>query len=110
MFEVKEMTLDSDTFNKMDDLRYLKLYNSQCHRGCEAKNDRNRVHFPEGLEFLPQELRYLNWLKYPETNLPNKFNPKNLVDLKLPYSQIEKIWEGEKVLYNLYAYQDQCYN
>ncbi|BAB11393.1 disease resistance protein RPS4 [Arabidopsis thaliana] len=99
MFEVKEMGLDSDTFNKMDDLRYLKFYNSHCHRECEAED--SKLNFPEGLEFLPQELRYLNWLKYPEKNLPINFDPKNLIDLKLPYSQIEQIWEEEKDTSNL---------
>ncbi|KAL0693391.1 hypothetical protein Bca4012_060571 [Brassica carinata] len=48
------VTLDSDTFARMDDLRYLKLYNSRCPKECESECT---VNFPDGVEFTLQEIR-----------------------------------------------------
>ncbi|KAG2302252.1 hypothetical protein Bca52824_030903 [Brassica carinata] len=87
------VTLDSDTFARMDDLRYLKLYNSRCPKECESECT---VNFPDGVEFTLQEIRYLHWLKFPSEKFPQEFDPKNLIHLKLPYSKIEQIWDGEK--------------
>ncbi|KFK35947.1 hypothetical protein AALP_AA4G059000 [Arabis alpina] len=89
----KKMSLDSDTFAGMDHLRYLKFFNSHCHRECEVDC---KLNFPEGLEFVLPEVRYLHWLKFPLDKLPQDFNPKNLIDLKLPYSHIEQLWDGDK--------------
>ncbi|XP_010494627.1 PREDICTED: disease resistance protein RPS4-like [Camelina sativa] len=89
----KKMSLFSDTFSRMKDLRYLKIFNSRCLKKCE---DDCKLKFPEGLEFPLQEVRYLNWLKFPLHELPQDFDPTNLIDLKLPYSQIEQVWEGDK--------------
>ncbi|CAN8267464.1 unnamed protein product [Cochlearia groenlandica] len=89
----RKMSLSSDTFKEMKDLRYLKLFNSSCAKECEVDN---KLNFPDGLEFTMQEVRYLHWLKFPLKSLPRGFNPKNLIDLKLPYSQIEQVWEGQK--------------
>ncbi|VVB10066.1 unnamed protein product [Arabis nemorensis] len=95
MSELKdELLLDRCTFTKMRNLRYLKFYNSRCHRECKADY---KLNIPDGLEFLAlDEIRYLHWLKFPEKNLPEDFNPKNLTDLSLPYSKIEEVWVGVK--------------
>ncbi|CAH8344265.1 unnamed protein product [Eruca vesicaria subsp. sativa] len=77
----------------MGNLGYLKFYSSRCHRECEADSI---LSFPEGLEFPLDEVRYFYWLKFPLKKLPKDFNPKNLTDLNLPYSEIEEIWEGVK--------------
>ncbi|EFH39756.1 hypothetical protein ARALYDRAFT_916959 [Arabidopsis lyrata subsp. lyrata] len=42
------------------------------------------------------QVRCLHWLKFPLETLPNDFNPINLVDLRLPYSEIEQLWDGDK--------------
>ncbi|KAJ4913870.1 Disease resistance protein (NBS-LRR class) family [Raphanus sativus] len=89
----KKLPLEKCTFSGMSNLRYLKFYNSCCHRECEADC---KLSFPEGLEFPLDEVRYLYWLKFPLKKLPKDFNPKNLTDLNLPYSEIEEIWEGVK--------------
>ncbi|CAH2076516.1 unnamed protein product [Thlaspi arvense] len=88
----KEFPLDRCAFNKMRNLRYLKFYSSRCHRECEADC---KLNLPDGLEFPLDEIRYLHWLKFPLKNLPD-FNPKNLTDLNLPYSEIEEVWDGVK--------------
>lgn len=90
----RKMSLGSDTFKDMNDLRYLKFFNSSFPKDNEAKCN---LIFPNGLKFTLQEIRYLHWLKFPLKMLPQDFNPKNLIDLKLPYSHIEKLWDSEKV-------------
>ncbi|KAJ0252250.1 ADP-ribosyl cyclase/cyclic ADP-ribose hydrolase [Hirschfeldia incana] len=89
----KKLPLEKCTFTGMRNLRYLKFYNSCCHRECEADC---KLSFPEGLELPLDKVRYLYWLKFPLKKLPKDFNPKNLTDLNLPYSEIEEIWEGVK--------------
>lgn len=89
----KKLPLDRSTFIKMRNLRYLKFYSSRCDRECEADS---KLNFPEGLEFPLDEIRYLYWLKFPLMKLPKDFNPKNLTDFNLPYSEIEELWEGAK--------------
>ncbi|KFK22470.1 hypothetical protein AALP_AAs64007U000700 [Arabis alpina] len=89
----KKIPLEKCTFSGMRNLRYLKFYNSRCHRECETHC---KLNFPEGLEFPLDEVRYLYWLKFPLKKLPEDFNPKNLTDLNLPYSEIEEVWDGVK--------------
>ena len=57
----------------------------------------SKVHLDQGLEYLPEELRYLYWHQYPLKTLPLDFEPENLIELNLPYSKVEQIWEGKKV-------------
>ncbi|CAF2247710.1 unnamed protein product [Brassica napus] len=81
------------TLSGMRNLRYLKFYNSHCHRECKADGNLN---CPGGLELPLEEIRYFYWLKFPLKKLPEDFNPKNLTDLNLPYSEIEELWEALK--------------
>lgn len=95
MSEVKvETSLDREHFKNMRNLRYLKLYNSHCPHECLTNN---KINMPDGLELPLKEVRCLHWLKFPLEELPNDFDPINLVDLKLPYSEIERLWDGVKV-------------
>ncbi|VVB12353.1 unnamed protein product [Arabis nemorensis] len=99
MSEVKEkMSFDTNTFNGMCNLRYLKIYSSDCPRGC---NGNRVIEAPEELQFTLNELRCLDWLRFPLEKLPSDFNAKNLVYLSLPYSSIRQIWEGVKDTPNL---------
>lgn len=92
----EDLPLDRCTFTMMDNLRYLKFFSSRCHGKCEA--DR-KLNFPDGLEFPLDELRYLYWLKFPLRKFPKDFNPMNLTDLNLPYSEIEELWDVVKVCF-----------
>ncbi|ESQ39656.1 hypothetical protein EUTSA_v10000765mg [Eutrema salsugineum] len=91
--EVTDMPLDSSAFTKMRNLWYLKFYNSTCPRECEGDC---KLNFPDGLSLPLEEVRYLDWLKFPLEELPSDFNPKDLVDLRLPYSNIKKVWKLSK--------------
>ena len=88
-----DMKAFTDRFNQMD-LRYLKIYDSLCPQNC-------KVILPDGLEFPFQEVRYLHWQNFPLEELPRDFKPENLVDLRLPYSNVERLWKDVKVCYYL---------
>uniref|UniRef100_A0A1J3JH18 ADP-ribosyl cyclase/cyclic ADP-ribose hydrolase n=1 Tax=Noccaea caerulescens TaxID=107243 RepID=A0A1J3JH18_NOCCA len=89
----REMSLDSRTFEPMCGLRYLKIYSSHCPQQCKPNN---KLNLPDGLNFPLEKVRYLHWLEFPLKEIPPDFNPQNLVDLKLPYSKIERIWSDDK--------------
>lgn len=93
----EDLPLDSCAFNMMRNLRYLKFFSSRCHGKCEA--DR-KLNCPDGLEFALEELRYLYWLKFPSRIFPKDFNPRNLTDLNLPYSEIKELWDVVKVCFS----------
>lgn len=82
-----------EKFNKLT-LRYLKIYDSLCPQKCEVDS---KVNLPDGLEFPFKEIRCLHWLKFPLDELPPDFNPENLIDLRLPYNKIQRVWEAIKV-------------
>ena len=89
----------------MKNMRYLKIYSTRCPQEC----DRDIIlNFPAGLQLPLGELRCLHWLKFPLKELPPDFDPKNLVDLKLPYSKIEKVWESDKVCIQLTHFHFSC--
>jgi len=51
------------------------------------------LYLHQGLESLPNELRYLGWAHYPLESLPSNFSVENLVELHLPYSRLKKLWQ-----------------
>lgn len=57
----------------------------------------SEVHLDQGQEYLYEELRYLRWHEYPLKTLPCDFELDNLIELNLPYSKVEEIWEGKLV-------------
>ncbi|KAG2330526.1 hypothetical protein Bca52824_001706 [Brassica carinata] len=85
--------LSPKAFKGMCNLKYLKIYDSRCSRGCEVDC---KLLLRKGLDFLPDELTYLHWYGCPLQSLLLNFDPKNLVDLKLPYSELEDIWDEDK--------------
>ncbi|XP_028077589.1 TMV resistance protein N-like, partial [Camellia sinensis] len=76
---LKQLKLRPEAFAKMSNLRILKI----C---C--------MHLSEELKYLPNKLRYLDWLGYPMKYMPSTFQPEHLVELHLTYSSIEQLWEG----------------
>ncbi|ONI28771.1 hypothetical protein PRUPE_1G160400 [Prunus persica] len=73
--EIENLNLNDADFRKMYQLRWLRVGYS-----C-----------------------YLNWERYPLQSLPSKFSPVNLVELRLPYSQVtgSQLWNEEQKLINL---------
>ncbi|KAH0894247.1 hypothetical protein HID58_056676 [Brassica napus] len=83
--------LNPTAFENMLNLRFLKIYS------CNDKSI-SGVHLPKGLESLPNELRLLHWENYPLQSLPQDFDPGHLVELNMPYSQLQTLWRGTKKL------------
>ncbi|CAH2046327.1 unnamed protein product, partial [Thlaspi arvense] len=59
-------------------------------------NDSNPGNHRKALESLslPYGLRFLFWDHYPLQSLPQDFDPSNLVELNMPYSQLQTLWGG----------------
>lgn len=86
--------LSPTAFEKMYRLRLLKLY-------CPTSENHCKVSLPQGLYSLPDELRLLHWERYPLGSLPRNFNPKNIVELNMPYSNMTRLWKGTKVCFDI---------
>ncbi|KAH9727753.1 Disease resistance-like protein DSC1 [Citrus sinensis] len=91
--KIKVLHLGPRAFANMSNLRLLKLYMPE-HDGIPIMS--SKVYLDQGLEYLPEELRYLHWYEYPLKSLPSDFEPENLVALNLPYSKVKQIWDGKK--------------
>ncbi|KAJ7951583.1 putative disease resistance protein (TIR-NBS-LRR class) [Quillaja saponaria] len=94
MCQIREIDLNPAIFASFQNLRLLRFYNSYL-------EDRHKVCLSSDLECLPKKLRYLYWHGYPSKSLPASFCPENLVELSMPYSNIEQLWNGVQHLENL---------
>ncbi|CAN8267458.1 unnamed protein product [Cochlearia groenlandica] len=93
--EMKERPLDYQAFVGMIDLRFIKVYSSIFPKDCEAPC---KLNLPEELEFPKDNIvRYFEWMKFPSNELPTELEPNNLIDLRLPYSNITSVWKCAKV-------------
>ncbi|CAI8604031.1 unnamed protein product [Vicia faba] len=54
--------------------------------------------FSGSLDFLSNSLQYLLWYGYPFASLPLNFEPFRLVELNMPCSLIQRLWDGHKDL------------
>ncbi|PWA75811.1 disease resistance protein (TIR-NBS-LRR class) [Artemisia annua] len=90
-------------FGSMKKLRLLCI-ESETDNDCDVKSDELIMSFPSSLIFL-------SWSGYPHWSLPKTFLAYNLVVLELPYSRIERLWEGGEgqVLHKL-KYIDLSYS
>ncbi|XP_048429981.1 disease resistance protein RUN1 [Pyrus x bretschneideri] len=79
--------LDHADFRKMFNLRLLNVDSY----GFDKKLDVS----------LPNALRYLCWMGYQLKSLPSEFSPDNLVELRMPYSSVEQLWNKGQKLENL---------
>ncbi|XP_021834132.1 protein SUPPRESSOR OF npr1-1, CONSTITUTIVE 1-like [Prunus avium] len=91
--EIEKLNLNDADFKKMYQLRWLRVGYSWF----------LEHHILIGSLDLPNYLSYLNWERYPLQSLPSKFSPVNLVELRLPYSQVtgSQLWNEEQKLINL---------
>ncbi|KAK4267281.1 hypothetical protein QN277_024081 [Acacia crassicarpa] len=89
-----DLSLNPQVFARMHKLKFLKIFT-------HISSLEARVHLPQGLQFLPNELRILLWQNYPLKFLPPTFSAENLVQLVMNYSNVEKLWDGVVPLVNL---------
>ncbi|KAK0581807.1 hypothetical protein LWI29_018231 [Acer saccharum] len=81
--EITHLKVNGKSFSGMSNLRLLII------------NDVD-VHLSEDLEYLSNELRFLEWYGYPLKSLPSSFQLQRLVKLSLCYSRIEYTWKDIK--------------
>ncbi|KAI3741464.1 hypothetical protein L1987_59138 [Smallanthus sonchifolius] len=84
--EVDDCIDDPSCFSKMRKLKFLKISN---------------IHFPQGLNYLSNDLRILEWYGCSLKSLPSMFEPKHIYQLDMCYSQLEMLWEKSLDLPNL---------
>ncbi|XP_050253194.1 disease resistance protein RPV1-like [Quercus robur] len=85
-FEAKER-LSAEAFTKMKILRFLKIG--------------GRIQLPQGLSYLSNELRIIDWHGYPLKSMPTSFQPNKLVELRMRCSDIKQLWKGIMILNEL---------
>jgi len=93
-FKVKEVVVHAESFEKMDNLRMLRLYTF----GLNSK-----VSLESSIVGLPDTLKFLYWNGFPQRFWPPNFCPQNLVTLEMPYCDLEQLWEGDLVFQVIYV-------
>ena len=104
-FPIQKMEhLRVEAFSKMKILRLLKIGNENFPQDfingtMQLPKDLNRgkVQFPEGLSYLSNELRVIEWHGYHLKCLPANFQPDKLVELRMHCSCIKQLWKGNLV-------------
>lgn len=97
--KIEDLHLSFNSFRKMSNIRFLKFY-----FGGEWSG-RCKIYLPmNGLETLSDKLRYLQWHGYCLESLPSTFSAKFLVELVMPYSNLQKLWDGVQVHESIYSY------
>ncbi|XP_020872252.1 disease resistance protein RML1A isoform X4 [Arabidopsis lyrata subsp. lyrata] len=90
---IGEVSVSKGAFEGMRNLRFLRIFRRWF--GGEGT-----LQIPEDLDYLPL-LRLLHWEFYPRTSLPRRFQPERLMELRMPFSNLEKLWGGIQSLPNL---------
>ncbi|KAL0017104.1 hypothetical protein SO802_004173 [Lithocarpus litseifolius] len=80
--------LNAEAFSKMKRLRLIKICN---------------VQLPQGLNYLSNELRMMDWCDYPLKSMPISFRPTNLVELIMPRNCIEQLPTGFAICKRLHS-------
>ncbi|XP_061973212.1 disease resistance protein RPV1-like [Populus nigra] len=88
--------LSPAAFEGMYNLRLLKIDNPPFLKNPSKEQIMNGkrvgIHLPGGLHFLSSELRFLYWYNYPLKSMPSNFFAEKLVQLEMPCSQLEQLW------------------
>ncbi|XP_050378583.1 TMV resistance protein N-like [Argentina anserina] len=76
-----EICLSAKCFKKMKNLQLFININAR---------------FSGEVNYLPNQLRFLDWPGFPAQSLPSDFSPKRLVNLNMPNSRISRLGQGLK--------------
>ncbi|KAH0939949.1 hypothetical protein HID58_007410 [Brassica napus] len=94
----EELFIDKNSFRGMHNLKLLNFYKSFWSR----ETGKGRLYLPDrGLNYFPRKLRFLRWDEYPSKCMPSHFRVDSLVELRMEYSKLEKLWEGTQFLGSL---------
>ncbi|KAK4259250.1 hypothetical protein QN277_005598 [Acacia crassicarpa] len=94
MSKIKRITLTTSNFQKMYNLKFLKLYKSE-------RKKPSKVNIYGDLDSLPEELKFLFWIDCPLQSMPLSFCAENLVHLIMPNSRLQQLWDGNQQFPNL---------
>ncbi|KAK9985108.1 hypothetical protein SO802_034633 [Lithocarpus litseifolius] len=94
---IKKEHLSVEAFSKMTNLRFLKIGYVQPSQDLI----RGPIQLPQGLNYLSNELRVIDWHGYPLKSLPTSFQPNKLVELRMHCSDIKQLWKGIMILNEL---------
>ena len=99
--------MNAEAFSKMKKLRLLKIGNVQAPQGLIRGNVqllqgqiKGNVQLPQGLNYLPNELRIIEWHGYPLKSMPTSFEPNKLVEFIMHCSNIKQLWKGTMVRFS----------
>ena len=102
--------LSAEAFSKMKNLRLLKIGNEKSPEDfingtMQLPKDFNKgkVQLSEGLSYLSNELRVIEWHGYHLKCIPTNFQPNKLVELRMHCSSIKQLWIGIMVRFFTYA-------
>ena len=94
--EAKEH-LSAKAFSKMKILRFLKI--GYVHPPQDLIG--GPIQLPQGLNYLSNELRVIDWHGYPLKSMPTSFQPNKLVELRMRNSDIKQLWKEIVVRFSL---------
>ncbi|XP_040374917.1 disease resistance protein RPV1 isoform X2 [Rosa chinensis] len=81
------ISLNAKSFSEMKKLRYISM---------------RRISFSGDIDYLSDQLRWLDWQECPLQSFPSDFNANRLVNLDISWScGITRLWEGRKELPDL---------
>nr|GEY27883.1 NB-ARC domains-containing protein [Tanacetum cinerariifolium] len=66
-----------------------------------APESMSNVRFPQGLSYLSNDLRILEWFECSLKSLPSNFKPTHIYEIEMCYSQLKTLWEETLVFPNL---------
>ncbi|XP_050244407.1 disease resistance protein RPV1-like isoform X3 [Quercus robur] len=89
--------LSAEAFTKMKNLRFLKI--GYVHPSQDLIG--GPIQLPQGLSYLSNELRIIDWCGYPLKSMPTSFQPNKLVELRMHNSEIKQLWKGIMILNEL---------
>ena len=102
--EAKEH-LSAKAFSKMKNLRFLKI--GYVHPPQDLIG--GPIQPPQGLNYLSNELRVIDWHGYPLKSMPTNFQPNKLVELRMHCSDIKQLWKGIIVRFSLILICISCF-
>nr|XP_023879097.1 disease resistance protein RML1B-like [Quercus suber] len=94
--EAKEH-LSAKAFSKMKNLRFLKI--GYVHPPQDLIG--GPIQLLQGLNYLSNELRVIDWHGYPLKSMLAHFQPNKLVELRMHCSNIKQLWKGIIILNEL---------
>ncbi|CAA7043065.1 unnamed protein product [Microthlaspi erraticum] len=82
-------------------INFLKVFRHVDHK-------RSKLLFIQGKETLPQNLLLLHWDGFPLTSLPRHERLRNIVEINLRHSNLERLWDGNLRLRTLRRLDVTC--